>query len=478
MRRLSLSFMVCVFLALSACVQPETTPSPTVIINCVESDLVVPQSLSPFGGELVDTLYPEYSWQSEYDCAIHYYRVEAKSAGGTVDYVQTGPFVPTVSLDAATEYQWRVAAVAWDGSVGPFTEWATFVTGPLCNATQAWRVVQDDPVNGLSVIDASPDLTWHYPDGSCVPDSYDFAVFQGSPDGSPAISGNTGGSMSGFQTGLSYLQDCQAYYWRVDPIIAGTKVENAIPSYFVTNFNNACLGLPCDAGSLVAPIPLTPKNGETYTETYPTVTWEYSYPVCLNNIDFHIEIARDDQFDSVLVWGDTRGWQIFNPAAAIMEDCTNYYWHVAAVADGVTGPYSETFRFHTDFTGTCRRSASVDKTVACYQGPSTLYPLVAWLNTGDKVDLLGRSDNSEWLYIDRPEGKGACWIDALRLPDAGNIADLPVQVAPPLVLPTATPEQTSGTLNCSEFTSIFTCKSPCIWSPDPTHAGSGTCKNP
>lgn len=447
---------------------------------------------------------------------------------------------------------------------------------PACTDAQAWPVHLDSPAEGQVVSEDSPELHWTY-DDRCVPDAYAFAVLDGYPDGNTVLDGTTASPQPNFDTPLPFLQDCQVYYWWVKPIIGGEVIENEIPGYFVTDFTGSCPGVPCILETLAAPVPLTPANGAAWTQVSPSVTWEYPYPACLSTVTFHIEIARDEQFADLLVYGDNKGWMVFDPAAAQMQDCTTYYWHVAAAVDGKLGPYSETFSFHTDFAGTCpggpcdvaslaaptpvspengalwtgtfpivtwdypypacessimfhakiardaeftesvvesfnipgssdtfdpaaatledcstyywhvaastangegpfsetytfrtdyngtcKRTATAPKDAACYGGPGSLYPLKGILNAGEEVELLGRSDNALWLVINRSGGYGSCWVETSRLENAGDTGSLPVEFTPPL--PTATTAPTQATVSCSSYTDETSCYSAgCAW---------------
>lgn len=62
-------------------------------------------------------------------------------------------------------------------------------------------------------------------------------------------------------------------------------------------------------------------------------------------------------------------------------------------------------------------------------GPSTAHPVVGTLRRGDRVQMVGRSDNGQWVKIDL-SGKPQAWIAARYIkPDVG-IQSLPVAKAP------------------------------------------------
>lgn len=70
-------------------------------------------------------------------------------------------------------------------------------------------------------------------------------------------------------------------------------------------------------------------------------------------------------------------------------------------------------------------------------GPGTNYPIVARLNNGQSVALLGRNAGGDWLLVATPgDDSPFGWVAAAILATSATVDDLPVSSAAPL--PTAT----------------------------------------
>ncbi|MBN2388657.1 MAG: SH3 domain-containing protein [Anaerolineales bacterium] len=354
--RQSIGILICavILLGLPGC-GPAADP-------CEAADLTAPGVISgtgPSTSGITEDLTPEFPWTAAYDCDFDGFRVEVALDGdftapglviGTTG-PDAGSWTPSGDLQPASHYQWRVAAYV-GGVVGDYSPERSFFTGPACADDQRWTVTLESPGFGTVVAEEHPALAWSYPDASCLPEGYQFRV-QNQDTSAMALSGE-GGPYAGFETNVPFLDDCQLYYWWVQPVIGGTASEHYVPAYFVTDFHGTCPGMPCDAAGLVSPQPLSPLDGSAWTGNYPIVRWDYPYPVCLAGLDFHAEVARDLAFTDLVVYGDVPGgWLTFDPAAAVLDDCTTYYWHVAADTGGTVGPYSTTWSFTTDLAGTC-----------------------------------------------------------------------------------------------------------------------------
>ncbi|MBN1201744.1 MAG: SH3 domain-containing protein [Anaerolineae bacterium] len=65
------------------------------------------------------------------------------------------------------------------------------------------------------------------------------------------------------------------------------------------------------------------------------------------------------------------------------------------------------------------------------QGPGTNYPTVGMLNPGDRVVIVGRNEDSSWWAISF--SGGTAWIFASLTTTEGDISQVPLVAAPPLV---------------------------------------------
>jgi uncharacterized protein YraI len=275
-----------------------------------------------------------------------------------------------------------------------------------------------------------------------------------------------------FDPAAATLQDCTTYYWRVAASQEGLGPYSETWS-FTTDFSGACPGGACDVTALPAPTPVSPEDGADWTGTYPVVTWDYPHPGCEPLITFHAEVARDSRFTDLVVFGDIPGqYDTFDPAAVVLDDCTTYYWHVAAATASGQGPYSATRTFRTNFNDACGRSSrgTVNQDAACRSGPSLDHPIVFYLTRGMEVELTGRNEAGTWLALNRPDGYGICWVGAGLVTALEDIAGLPVQEA----LPAPGPDATA--IPCSSYLDAGSCQAAgCRWVPPPTTYLPWTC---
>jgi len=116
----------------------------------------------------------------------------------------------------------------------------------------------------------------------------------------------------------------------------------------------------------------------------------------------------------------------------------------------------------------------------CRRGPGTVYETVWYLSQGQTVPLVGRSQDSTWLVVERSDGLGQCWVSAGYLTINVAVGSLTTIAAPPLP-PTTTftftplPPTTTFTLtplpytSCADYPDLATCNADpmgfgvCTW---------------
>ncbi|MBI1280833.1 MAG: protein kinase [Anaerolineaceae bacterium] len=89
-------------------------------------------------------------------------------------------------------------------------------------------------------------------------------------------------------------------------------------------------------------------------------------------------------------------------------------------------------------------------------GPSISYPLITTLNAGDRIDLVGLSEDGLWYQIALPDGTFG-WITsaASQVRTAGDLLGVPLALAPTNT-PTWTPTPTNTPTSTSTATATFT----------------------
>lgn len=80
---------------------------------------------------------------------------------------------------------------------------------------------------------------------------------------------------------------------------------------------------------------------------------------------------------------------------------------------------------------------TVEVPANCRQGPDVGYPVVTSVLAGQKVQVVGRNEQSSWWYA-KVAGE-ECWISGVAGTPQGSIDQLPVKEAAPLPTPTSVP---------------------------------------
>lgn len=81
--------------------------------------------------------------------------------------------------------------------------------------------------------------------------------------------------------------------------------------------------------------------------------------------------------------------------------------------------------------------ASSARNVNLRSGPGTNYARLALLQARQTIQVIGQSENGQWFTVQNDTTQG--WVSALVVTATGPCAQLPVVVAPPLPVATATP---------------------------------------
>jgi hypothetical protein len=72
--------------------------------------------------------------------------------------------------------------------------------------------------------------------------------------------------------------------------------------------------------------------------------------------------------------------------------------------------------------------------VPCRAGPSDVYDLVLNLQSGEKVEIVGKA---EAFWIVKPPASGECWVSHEQVDVIGEVASLPIVAPPPTPAPAA-----------------------------------------
>ena len=212
---------------------------------CPSEGVIAPAPSSPGHGSIVTELLPSFEWTYGDDCLPEGYRVEVTDYGGYIDAGTIAgattdgntSWVPSGTLQPASDYEWRVAAV--NGSaVGPYSTSIRFWTGPVCEPASLQPPTPAFPLDGAQVDSAFPPMSWSYPD-PCVPES--FAVHLTTD---PGFAGAN--LVADFNSPAKAvipavpLIDCTTYYWRVVARSGGLSGPASPTRSFQTSLGGAC----------------------------------------------------------------------------------------------------------------------------------------------------------------------------------------------------------------------------------------------
>lgn len=132
---------------------------------------------------------------------------------------------------------------------------------------------------------------------------------------------------------LTNLNDNTLYFWRVSAIKDGQTSNWSIPFSFRTK-----------AFQLVAPLILTPTDGETSVGLYPTFIWTR----VVGAEKYHLQACLDDTFDDfALLINNNEITDTFYVSPAKFFPKTLYFWRVRSTKGNSFSNWSQTKTFWT-----------------------------------------------------------------------------------------------------------------------------------
>jgi len=416
----------------------------TAVNACTANDLAAPAPLFPYEGQQFWYDAPAYQWNYPViTCAPEGYHLQVSTDSGfnttIVDSTDNDPSmmrIPTVNYADCTVHYWRVAGRV-NGVDGPFSDTHSFyvnVAGQCPTITCPMTgLLAPDAIGpgGYQIISSTTvDLTWDYP-GYCEPEGY--AIRLGTAydlDGLP-LQGGTG---IGETWQVSGLQPGTQYWWDVAAIVPPALGPFSSPNSFFVGpqcASSAELGVP----DLISPI-----NGVEVNAPFAWLHYQATSFGCIPD-GWALDLQTDPNF------GGTNLLQSFDfPGTTVitdeLNDCTTYFWRVAAIQDNVQGPWSATGSFFTNDAGNCAVSfipeiphyyveALID--IPCYQGPGYAFDILGYLLQGETSALFAQDLSEAWFVIDNPDNEGTtCWVPQADVETEADLDDLPHWEGPDL----------------------------------------------
>ncbi len=145
-----------------------------------------------------------------------------------------------------------------------------------------------------------------------------------------------------------YLDDCTTYYWLVRAW-GYTEYKSDVAS-FHTNFTGSCPPVQACTGAPPQPIAYAPSSGFISIPN-PQLLWIDSQIGCKAQA-YHYEVSLSPDFSDLVLEGGTTAHSYSQATGYLDMDCTNYFWRVTAIANGITRT-SNVMQFGTQFTEMC-----------------------------------------------------------------------------------------------------------------------------
>ena len=414
---------------------------------CDSAALVAPVRQAPGDDDVVASLTPRFEWSyPDGSCMPEGYHLTLYDAPDLSSWVidANNPtmhhfdFEAGVPIDDCMTYSWHVAAVS-EGVEGPYSDVGTFSVNAAgacpCEPSGLVQPVPVWPGPYEIVPDLLPVLEWSFP-GTCEVGGYAVHLSTLFDMSDTSLFGGTGSPSTSWAPGVS-LEHATQYWWQV---AAGEGTDfgpySQKRSFFTGPECSSFAGLP-------APELIFPEDGEYITELTAWLHYKPGEPGCIPD-GYLLDLQTDPSF------GGTNLLTEYNfPATNVLtdplDDCTTYYWRVAAVQDGSYSPYSETRWFRTNASGTCVfpfYPAFVLENVNCRLCGATNCMIRYIFEKGTMADVLGRSVDGFFFKLRNPNG-GECYSpsDSFELPvDLALVEMVRMPPTPTLVpTPTATP---------------------------------------
>jgi hypothetical protein len=414
---------------------------------CGVDDLISPTPVSPGPDSPMTGSEPTFIWNyPAADCAPEGYRLQVSElpdfAALAVDMRDTNPFMawtPGVPLQACTDHFWRVAGISGpdDGPWSPVAEFTVNATGPCpCGPDELAQPEADWPAPYEIVPTLLPILRWDFP-GTCEVGGYAVHLSPTFDMSDTSLFGGTGTPSTSWAPGES-LEPATQYWWQV---AAGVGTDfgpySAKRSFFT--------GPECSPTvDLVGPDLISPANGAYLSELTAILHFQPGDPGCIPD-GYLVDLQTDHSFDGTNLLGEYEA-PATNVITDPLEDCTTYYWRVAAVQGGAPGPYSETRWFRTNQSGAClfpAYPAWVLENVNCRACGGLSCQILHIFQKGALAEILGRSTDNFFFKLAYPRDAQGTRMGECYSPSE-SFSPVPEELIeavrmPPTPVPTSTP---------------------------------------
>ncbi len=450
------------------------------VLPCEEAALVAPDPGFPTEGSTFAWPDPNFNWTyPDPACAPEGYHLQlAFDPGFSPNVFDIQLDDPTMHYESPTAvtscavYYWRVAGTA-GGVVGPYSDPVSFRVDPgnTCPplACQPTGLVPPETIGpgGYEIVDTlTPTLEWEYPD-YCDPAGFVVRLATTLDLAGQPLLGGFGLTDSWTS---NPLEPATRYWWDVAAIEPPALGNFSGSETFFT-------GPECEAfGDMAGPPELImPPDG---AEIADTTAWLQFNPGpfvgCIPD-GWALDLQTDLNFGGQ----NLLGTYMFPGTIVItdpLQDCTEYFWRVAAVQDGFEGTWSATRSFFTNAAGNCALSlvpeipyADALRDLACLMGPNPgIYPVAGYFLLGESSPIVAQNLAGTWWVITNPDSIGdTCYVPKDGVAPGGDTSNIPRWNDPQLPTPIPT---------CSSYSTAETCSAAgCYWYNTSLTAFNPTC---
>ena len=149
--------------------------------------------------------------------------------------------------------------------------------------------------------------------------------------------------------GAAPLEPGTTYYWRVRALWGEDSAAWSPTWMFQTT-------TACEPSALVEPWPTLPEDGTAISEPSPMFAWEM--PGLCTPDGYHLQVASGAEFAAPIA--DVHHEMPIESSVpeVVLEPCTLYSWRVAAVREGIEGPWSEIHTFWVEAGQACTQACT------------------------------------------------------------------------------------------------------------------------
>jgi hypothetical protein len=247
---------------------------------------------------------------------------------------------------------------------------------------------------------------------NCFPDEYRISISPDRDFGISRVGSVPGGEMAWPSTSgapQTALEPATRYYWNMRAVADGIVGPESETWYFFT-------GPQCsDPSELGPPELLTPLDGATISDTSATLHYQPGSWACLPD-GYLLDLQTQPDFSGTNLLG-AFNWPGTYVITDPLSDCTTYHWRVAALQDGITGPFSDERSFNVNQGNLCLVTDillpefEATRDLPCYRGPNPgEFEVRGYILQGETSPIVAQNLAETWWVIQNPDGFDVCYV--------------------------------------------------------------------